>query len=81
MLGSDTGTYARFGAFCSGLQDFDNAHFMLPASEALAIDPHTRQLLHLSQVACDSGCFLITQCCKRLAATPDSALVSTNFQC
>ena len=50
MPGSDKGTYARFGAFCSGLQDFDGAYFKLPAPEALAVDPHTRHLLHLSQV-------------------------------
>lgn len=50
MPGSESGTYARFGAYCSGLQDFDAAYFMLPTSEALAIDPHTRHLLHLTQV-------------------------------
>ena len=51
MPGSNGGTYARFGAFCKGLQDFDAAFFMLPASEALALDPNTRHLLHLSQVS------------------------------
>ncbi len=50
MLGSNGGTYARLGAFCSGLQEFDAAYFMLPAPEALALDPNTRHLLHLSQV-------------------------------
>ena len=48
--GSQTGTYARFAAFCSGLGGFDAAFFSLPASEALALDPHTRHLLHMSQV-------------------------------
>ena len=50
MPGSEAGAYARFGAYCSGLQDFDAAHFMLPAPEALAMDPHTRHLMHLAQV-------------------------------
>lgn len=50
MPGSNGGTYARFGAFCNGLQEFDAAYFMLPASEALALDPNTRHLLHLSRV-------------------------------
>lgn len=50
MPGSKAGAYARFGAYCSGLQDFDAAHFMLPAPEALAMDPHTRHLMHLAQV-------------------------------
>lgn len=50
MPGSERGTYTRFGAFCSGLQDFDAAYFMLSAPEALATDPHTRHLLHLTQV-------------------------------
>ena len=48
--GTETGTYARFGAYCSGLGGFDAAYFSLPASEALALDPHTRDLLHMSQV-------------------------------
>ena len=39
--GSETGTYARFGAYCSGLDGFDAAYFSLPASEVLALDPHT----------------------------------------
>ena len=48
--GTETGTYARFGAYCSGLGGFDAAYFSLPTSEALALDPHTRHLLHMSQV-------------------------------
>ncbi len=48
--GTEAGTYARFGAYCSGLGGFDAAYFSLPASEALALDPHTRHLLHMSQV-------------------------------
>lgn len=52
MPGAEAGAYARFGVYCSGLQDFDAAYFMLPASETLALDPHTRHLLHLSQVLC-----------------------------
>lgn len=50
--GAKSGTYARFGAFL-GFADvawFDAAYFRLPASEAVALDPHTRLLLELSQV-------------------------------
>lgn len=56
MPGSETGAYARFGAYCSGLQDFDAAHFMLPTPEALALDPHTRHLMHLAQVKLSRQC-------------------------
>ena len=51
LPGSETGTYARFGAYCASLEGFDAAYFSLPASEALALDPHTRHLLHMSQVS------------------------------
>ena len=48
--GAKTGIYARFGAYCAGLQDWDALYYKLPANEALAMDPHTRVLLDLSQV-------------------------------
>ena len=48
--GAKSGTYARFGAFCADVAHFDAAYFRLPASEAVALDPHTRMLLELSQV-------------------------------
>lgn len=48
--GAKSGTYARFGAYCADVVAFDAAYFRLPASEALALDPHTRLLLTLAQV-------------------------------
>ena len=48
--GAKSGTYARFGAYCADVAAFDAAYFRLPASEALALDPHTRLLLTLAQV-------------------------------
>ncbi|CAL8465605.1 g5141 [Coccomyxa elongata] len=49
--GAKSGTYARFGAYCADVTAFDAAYFRLPASEALALDPHTRLLLTLAQEA------------------------------
>ncbi|BDA51455.1 probable oleandomycin polyketide synthase, modules 5 and 6 [Coccomyxa sp. Obi] len=49
--GAKSGTYARFGAYCADVAAFDAAYFRLPASEALALDPHTRLLLILAQEA------------------------------
>ena len=48
--GAQSGIYARLGAYCAGMQDWDAAYYKLPANEALAMDPHTRVLLDLSQV-------------------------------
>ncbi len=48
--GAKSGTYARFGAYCAEVAAFDATCFRLPASEALALDPHTRLLLTLAQV-------------------------------
>ena len=48
--GAKSGIYARLGAYCAGMQDWDAACYKLPAAEALAMDPHTRVLLDLSQV-------------------------------
>lgn len=42
-LGADRMTiYARFGAFCRGVDAFDAAAFRLAATEALAVDPQVR---------------------------------------
>lgn len=53
--GAKSGIYARFGAYCADVAGFDAGLFRLPASEALALDPHTRQLLELSQVGGGGG--------------------------
>jgi acyl transferase domain-containing protein len=49
--GAKTGIYARQGAYCAGVQEWDAAFYKLPANEALAMDPNTRALLDLSQAA------------------------------
>ena len=52
--GAKAGIYARFGAYCAGLQHWDAGFYGLPTNEALAMDPHTRVLLDLSQVCANS---------------------------
>ena len=35
--GAQSGIYARLGAYCAGMQDWDAAYYKLPANEALAM--------------------------------------------
>ena len=43
--------YTRFGAFCSGIADFDAAAMRIPQAEAAAMDPQQRLLLQASAEA------------------------------
>lgn len=57
--GAKTGIYARLGASCAGVQEWDAAFYKLPANEALAMDPNTRALLDLSQAALLTATFSV----------------------
>ena len=43
--------YTRFGAFCSGIAEFDAAAMRIPQAEAAAMDPQQRLLLQASAEA------------------------------
>jgi hypothetical protein len=56
-LGADRMTiYARFGAFCRGVDAFDAAAFRLAATEALAVDPQVRWVGDMEQLQGRRAC-------------------------
>ena len=64
LPGAKAGIYARHGAYCAGMQHWDAAFYKLPANEALAMDPHTRALLDLSQAALHTAPSRASQMCQ-----------------
>jgi acyl carrier protein len=50
--------YARFAAFCDGVELFDPSAFRLSVQEATALDPQIRLLLEEASVACGNATLL-----------------------